>query len=242
MGIVVNWLKEHKPDVLAVQETKVQDCDFPREAFDEIGYRYAFKGQKSYNGVALFSKVELKNVRTGFAEEPRDESRLIAGELDGITIVNTYVPQGYLAESAKFDYKLQWFDRLLSFFERNFKSSDAVVWVGDLNVAPAAIDVYDPVGLAGHVCYHPEVHNALARVMEWGLRDVFRMHCKETGQYTFWDYRAKDPLKRNLGWRLDHIMATAELAGKSTGCYIDRKPRVTDRPSDHTPVVAEFDR
>ena len=240
LGVVVKWLREHQPDVLAVQETKVQDADFPSDAFDEIGYKYAFKGQKSYNGVAIFSKSEIKNVTFGFRDEPRDEARLIRADVGGITVVNTYVPQGYLAESEKFDYKLNWFERLRRLFEKSFEPSDPVVWVGDLNVAPLAIDVYDPVSLAGHVCYHPEVHKALERIMEWGFADVFRMHCKEAGQYTFWDYRAKNPLRRNLGWRLDHIMATRGLAEKSTACYIDREPRIVERPSDHTPIVAEF--
>jgi exodeoxyribonuclease-3 len=146
-----------------------------------------------------------------------------------------------LAESQKFDYKLNWFERLRRYFEENFDPTDPLVWVGDLNVAPEPIDVYDPVALAGHVCYHPEVHKALARVMEWGFIDVFRLHCKEAGQYTFWDYRARNPLKTNRGWRLDHIMATRPLAQKCTACHIDTRPRLLERPSDHTPVVAHFE-
>ncbi|MCK4291810.1 MAG: exodeoxyribonuclease III [Planctomycetes bacterium] len=241
LPVVVGWLVESQADVLALQETKVQDADFPAEAFDEIGYKYAFCGQKSYNGVAIFSKSEIKNAASGFDEEPRDEARLIRAEVDGITVVNTYVPQGYLPESQKFDYKLSWFARLRTFFEKKFKPTDPVVWVGDLNIAPLPIDVYDPVTLLGHVCYHPEVHKALDRVVEWGFVDVFRMHCKEAGQYTYWDYRVRNPLKRNLGWRLDHIMATRGLAEKSLACYIDKEPRLSERPSDHTPIVAEFD-
>lgn len=241
LAIVTAWLEQHQPDVLAVQETKVQDPDFPAAAFDEIGYKYAFKGQKSYNGVALFSRSEISDIRTGFEEEPKDQARLISGRVGGLTVVNTYIPQGYLAESQKFDYKLNWFERLRLYFQENFDPADSLVWVGDLNVAPSPIDVYDPVALAGHVCYHPEVHKALARIMEWGFTDVFRMHCKEPGQYTFWDYRAKNPLKTNRGWRLDHIMATRPLAQKSTACCIDTNPRLLERPSDHTPVVAQFD-
>jgi exodeoxyribonuclease-3 len=240
LGVVLQWLKEHHPDVLAVQETKVQNADFPGEAFDEIGYKYVFAGQKSYNGVAIFSKSEIKNVARGFDEDPRDEARLIRAEIDGITIVNTYVPQGYLPESQKFDYKLNWFARLRRYFEKRFEPADPIVWVGDLNIAPLPIDVYDPVTLAGHVCYHPQVHKALQTVIEWGFLDVFRMHCKQAGQYTYWDYRVRNPLKRNLGWRLDHIMATRPLAEKSTACYIDKEPRAAERPSDHTPIVAEF--
>jgi len=240
LTVVLAWLAEYQPDVLCVQETKVQDVDFPTDAFEGSGYKYVFKGQKSYNGVAIFSKSEIINVEFGFDDEPKDEARLIKAEINGIVIVNTYVPQGYLPESEKFEYKLDWFNRLLTYFDKNFKPCDAVLWVGDFNVAPEAIDVYDPAALSGHVCFHPDAHKALNAVMQWGFVDVFRMHCREASQYTFWDYRLNS-FKRNLGWRLDHIMATEPLAKKSSACYIDKEPRLAERPSDHTPIVAEFD-
>jgi len=246
--VVLEWLKKNKPDVLCVQETKVQDSEFPEEAFAGSGYEYVFKGQKSYNGVAIFSKRAIKKVVTGFADEPKDESRLISaqvspagGQVDKIIVVNTYVPQGYMPESEQYQYKLKWFKRLRKFFEKNFKPDSPLLWLGDFNVAPEAIDVYDPEGLAGHVCFNPEVTEALKSVSEWGLADLFRKHCKEAGQYTFWDYRERNSFKRNIGWRLDHIMATEKLAKKCTACYIDKEPRATERPSDHTPIVAEFD-
>jgi len=240
MPIVLEWLAKVSPDVLCVQETKVQDEDFPTQAFDEVGYHYAFKGQKSYNGVAILSRHPIENIQYGLPDEPHDEPRLIRVEVMGLPIVNTYVPQGYLPESEKFQYKLQWFARLRKYFERNFSPQQALLWVGDLNIAPAAIDVYDPQTLLGHVCFHPQVHEALSRVMAWGFVDVFRKHCGQPGQYTFWDYRMRGTFTRNLGWRLDHIMATAGLAEKSTACYIDKKPRAAERPSDHAPVVADF--
>jgi exodeoxyribonuclease-3 len=241
LGVVKEWLAANQPDILAVQETKVQDIDFPGEELDKAGYHYVFRGQKSYNGVAVFSKRDMQKVEYGFPDEPKDESRLVKLEVDGITVVNTYVPQGYLPESEKFTYKLDWFERLLAFFEGNFNPTDAVIWVGDLNVAPEPIDVYDPAGLFGHVCFHPEVHKGLKEVMGWGFADVFRLHCDQAGQYTFWDYRLRNSFARNLGWRLDHIMATEPLAKRSTACYIDKGPRLAERPSDHTPIVAEFD-
>jgi exodeoxyribonuclease-3 len=242
LPVVVQWLSEHQPDVLCVQETKVQDADFPVGAFDQTGYQCVFKGQKSYNGVAIFSRGLIENIQFGFDDEPKDEPRLIKAEIDGIMIVNTYVPQGYLPDSQQFDYKLSWFERLLDFFERHFQPADPIVWVGDLNVAPEPIDVYDPVTLLGHVCFHPDVHKALKKVMDWGFVDVFRKHCKEAGQYTFWDYRMRNAFKSNRGWRLDHIMATQPLAEKSTDCYIDKTPRLAERPSDHTPIIAEFEK
>ena len=261
LPIVLEWLANARPDVLCVQETKVQDIDFPAEAFDEVGYNYTFKGQKSYNGVAILAKSRIADVQFGLDDEPtrlgegatvatetmetlsrsrKDEARLIKAEIDGVIVVNTYVPQGYLPESDKFQYKLEWFARLRRFFEKNFKPTDPVLWVGDLNIAPEPIDVYDPEGLLGHVCYHPDVHKALKEVMRWGFVDAFRLHCKEPGQYTFWDYRPINAVKRNLGWRLDHIMATKPLAEKCTDCFIDKAPRLLPRPSDHTPIIAEF--
>jgi exodeoxyribonuclease-3 len=242
LPLVLQWLAEHQPDVLCVQETKVQDIDFPTDAFDKTEYRYAFKGQKSYNGVATFSRSEISNVKFGFDDEPKDKPRLVKAETNSVVIVNTYIPQGYLPESEKFEYKLNWFNRLLNFFDKNFKPTDPILWLGDFNVAPEPIDVYDPEGLLGHVCFHPDVHKALKDVMQWGFVDLFRKHCDQPGQYTFWDYRMRNSFKRNLGWRLDHIMATEPLAKKCTACYIDKESRVAERPSDHTPIVAEFDR
>ncbi len=241
LPIVTRWLVEHEPDVLCVQETKVQDVDFPASAFDEIGYRYIFKGQKSYNGVAIFSKEEMKKTVIGFADEPKDEPRLIKTEVGGVKIINTYVPQGQSRESEIFEYKLEWFGRLLEFFEEHCKAGEPVVWVGDLNVAPEAKDVYDPEGLAGSVCFCEEVGQAMEQVRRWGFVDVFRKHCDKGGQYTFWDYRLRNAVKRNLGWRLDHILATKSIAERCTNCYIDIAPRLADRPSDHTPIVAEFE-
>ena len=240
LSIVLHWLTEHQPDILCLQETKVQDIDFPVDDFERSEYQYVFKGQKSYNGVAIFSKSPISNVQFGLSDEPRDEARLIKVKINGIVIVNTYVPQGYLPESEKFEYKLNWFDRLHEYFKKNFKPTEPVLWVGDLNIAPQPIDVYDPETLLGHVCFHPEVHKALREVMQWGFVDVFRMHCSEPGQYTFWDYRLRSSFKRNLGWRLDHIMATKPLAKKSTACYIDKQPHTAEKPSDHTPIIAEF--
>jgi exodeoxyribonuclease-3 len=240
LHVVPQWLSKHQPDVLCLQETKVQDVDFPTSQFDQIGYKYVFKGQKSYNGVATLSKNTITKVEYGFQDEPRDEARLIKAEIKGIVIVNTYVPQGVSPDSEKFQYKLKWFDRLHRYFKENFKPTDPILWMGDFNIAPQPIDVYDPEGLLGHVCFHPEVHKALDKVLQWGFVDVFRIHCSEAGQYTFWDYRLPNSFKRNLGWRLDHIMATQPLAEKSTACYIDKQPRTANRPSDHTPLIAEF--
>jgi exodeoxyribonuclease-3 len=241
LPIVLQWLEENQPDIMCLQETKVRDVDFPKGQFDKAAYKYAIKGEKSYNGVAILSKRDISDVKFSLDDGPKDEARLIKAQINNVVIVNTYVPQGYLPESEKFEYKLKWFRHLRKFFEKNFKPTDPVLWVGDFNIAPLPIDVYDPETLHGHVCFHAEVHKALNNILSWGFTDVFRMHCKESGQYTFWDYRLPNSVKRNFGWRLDHIMATKSLAKKCTSCYIDKKPRIAERPSDHTPIVAEFD-
>ena len=240
LPIVTKWLLDNQPDVLCVQETKTQDKDFPQTAFDEIGYNCAFKGQKSYNGVALFTPHKIQQLTFGFDDEPKDQPRLIRAKIGKLNIVNTYVPQGFEPDSPKFQYKLQWFDRLAKLFEKNYKPADLLVWLGDFNIAPEARDLYDPEKLYGSVCYHPDVQNELKKIIKWGFVDVFRKHCDQPEQYSFWDYRLPNSFKRNLGWRLDHILATKPLAEKCTACYIDKAPRTIERPSDHTPVVAEF--
>ena len=166
--------------------------------------------------------------------------RLIRLSIDGIVIVNTYIPQGQDPASEKFDYKIDWFKRLRMFFETNFEPTSPVIWTGDFNVAPSPIDVYDPDKLLGSICYHPEEHKALKEVMAWGFVDVFRMHKPNEKAFTFWDYRIPNAVKRGLGWRVDHICATHCLAEVSKRAWIDIEPRLLQKPSDHTFIVAEF--
>ena len=239
IDIVLKWLAEHKPDVLCVQETKVQDVDFPTEAFTQSGYRFVFKGQKKYNGVAIFAQTAIEDVSFGLDDEPKDQPRLVKASINGITIVNTYVPQGYAPDSEKFQYKLDWFERLTKYFDRRLKPGRPLIWLGDMNVALEPKDVHDPDALWGHVCYCGEVQNAMNNIINRGFTDLFRKHCEEPGQYTFWDYRANS-YRRNLGWRLDYIFATAGLAEKCTTCWIDKAPRGCEKPSDHTFLIAEF--
>jgi exodeoxyribonuclease-3 len=239
--IVLEWLDREKPDALCVQEAKVQDKDFPAGSFEEASYRVAFWGQKSYNGVAIFTRSEPEEVRIGFGDgEDPEEARLISARVEGIWIVNTYVPQGTDVVHPRFEYKLNWFRRIRDYFSKHFTPKDPVVWVGDLNVAPEDRDVYDPQRLAGHVCFHPDEKAALAETMAWGFVDVFRQHEPGEKQFTFFDYRMPKAVERNLGWRLDHILATSPLAKQSKRAWIDMAPRLLAKPSDHTPIVAEF--
>jgi len=242
LELVQSWLQREAPNVLCLQETKVQDADFPHEAFTAVGYHVVFRGQKAHAGVAIVSKEELQHVSYGLDDggDP-DEARLIqAVACDGIPIVNTYVPQGQALDSPKFPYKLQWLARLRRWFERHYSPDQPLLWVGDLNVAPEPIDVHDPKGLSQHVAFHPDARAALQQVKDWGFVDVFRLHHPEPGQYTYWDYRFPSALERNLGWRVDHIWATQPLASKSIRSWIDVEARRATRPSDHTFLVAEF--
>ena len=240
LDIVKDWLSEKSPDILCVQETKVQDKDFPLLSFDGLGYNVIYKGQKSYNGVAIFSKQKPDSYEFGLDDEPKDESRLICAKFGDVNIINTYVPQGADAESEKYQYKLQWYKRLRAFIEKRFTPQDKVIWLGDLNVAPLDIDVHNPKGILGHVCFRPETWDAYQNVLDWGFTDILRKHYPQEIMYTFWDYRASS-FANNKGWRIDHILATSAMAAKSVGCYVDAKPREAEKPSDHTFLVAEFD-
>jgi exodeoxyribonuclease-3 len=242
---ILEWLQRETVDILCVQETKVQDHEFPQRAFQEAGYHVAFHGQKGYAGVATISRSEPQAVSFGLDDGAEDEeqARLIRAEIDGIAVVNTYVPQGRDVESPHFQYKLEWLARLEAFFRQHYSPTRPVLWMGDLNVAPEPIDVYDPKRLANHVDFHPDARAALERVCAWGLVDVFRrFHADEPEQYTYWDYRARNPVEKKVGWRIDHIMATEPLAARAVGSWIDVQARLAERPSDHTFLVAEFSR
>ena len=241
--IVIPWLRVNQPDVLCMQETKVDDGKFPVAEFEAAGYHVVFRGAKQHNGVAVASLAEPADVSFGLADGgPADEERLIKAVFSGIIVVNTYVPQGRHRDDPQFAYKLEWFRRFRSFLEKTASPTKALVWCGDLNVAPEPIDVHNPKRLLGHVCFSPEVWEAFSRVKSWGLVDIFRKHHPDAaGQYTFFDYRVPRSVERGMGWRVDHILATEKLAKKSVACTIDMNPRLAEKPSDHTVLMAEFD-
>ncbi|NLE77798.1 MAG: exodeoxyribonuclease III [Chloroflexi bacterium] len=242
MPVILDWLAKEKPDVLCLQETKVQDPDFPADPIREAGYHVAFRGQKAYAGVAIISREEPVDVAYGLDDDGEpDEARLIRAVIRGVPVVNTYVPQGQSVDSPVFQTKLEWLARLRRFFDRHYAAHQPLLWVGDFNVAPLPIDVHDPKRLESHVDYHPDARAALETVRDWGFVDVFRQrHPDEPGHYTYWDYRVRGALERGLGWRIDHIWATAPLAARATRSWIDREPRQATQPSDHTVLAAEF--
>jgi len=243
LHIIIPWLRDSHADVLCMQETKVSNDKFPVHEFKEAGYHVIYHGEKQYNGVAIASRKEpSKHLLFGLTDNaPPDKDRLMMASFSGITILNTYVPQGRDRETPQFAYKLQWFNRLRNFLEKSCSPDTPLIWCGDINVAPEAIDVHDPKRLLGHVCFNPEVWEGFNLVKSWGFTDIFRkFHPGEPGQYSFFDYRVPMSVQRKLGWRVDHLLATHCLAEKATQCTIDINPRLMEKPSDHTIVFAEF--
>jgi exodeoxyribonuclease III len=243
LHIVLPWMEKNKPDYFCMQETKVADDKFPVAEFAELGYPVIYRGNKQYSGVAIASKNKPQKVAFGLEGEPGDLGRMIVAIYDDLTIINTYVPQGQDKESPQYAYKLDWFGRLKKYLQKHLNPQNSIIWCGDLNVAPEDIDVHDPKRILGHVCFNPEVWKAYDEVKSWGFVDVFRRHHHaEAGQYTFFDYRVRDSVERKLGWRVDHILATESLASRSRSCNIDLASRLTEKPSDHVIVYAEFSR
>jgi exodeoxyribonuclease-3 len=243
MESLLAWLEREQPDILCLQETKVQDVDFPSDPIQQAGYHVALRGQKAHSGVAIISRVAPDSVSYGLEDdEEEDDHRLIRADFAGLSVVNTYVPQGRSVDSEHFRYKLRWFERLLEYFERHFDTGHPLLWTGDFNVAPEEIDVHDPKRLAKHVDFHPDARSALETLRDWGFVDLFRQHHPDKPQqYTYWDFRVSGAIDRGVGWRIDHLWATPPLAAKSTSSWIDTDARRLEKPSDHTFLLAEFD-
>ncbi len=241
LPIVLDWLKKESPDLLALQETKVTDDQFPLEPFEKEGWRVVFRGQKSYNGVAFVSKKVLEDVVDRLEPKaPEEDARFLMARLGGVLVVNTYVPQGYMPDSPKFEKKLRFFAELKKFFARTIKSGESALWLGDLNVAPTEIDLWDPKRNAEHVCFHPKVRAAFEEIRAEGWTDLFREKTKEPGHYTFWDYLRASNVEKNRGWRIDLMMGTQPMVERLEKIWIDKEPRLKERPSDHTFLAATF--
>jgi exodeoxyribonuclease-3 len=241
MGAVLEWLRREQPDVLCLQETKAQDRDFPVKEFQEVGYEVAFRGQKSYNGVAIVSRHPMTQITKGLSGGEDGEARFVSAVIRGVSVLDAYVPQGVAVGSERFQYKLQWLSELLGHLRNHHDPASPLLLMGDFNVALEPIDVYDPDAFRGQVCFHPDEQAMLRRLLEWGLVDVFRKHHPEGGHYTFWDYRIPNGIKRKMGWRIDYILASRSLAAKSIDARIDIQARLAEKPSDHTFLIAEFD-
>ena len=240
LPLILDWLSSNQPDVMCLQETKVEDKDFPADAFLEAGYHSTFRGMKSYNGVATLSRQQPERVVHGLHEGPDNEdARILQTVIGGIPIVNSYVPQGSSISSEKYAFKLAWFTRSRQYFEEQLDRAKPAIWLGDLNVAPEPIDVYHPDRRVNDPDFHIDARNAFKDALGWGFIDLFRKFHPDRVQYTYWDY-FRSAYQRNFGWRIDHILATPVLAATCKAVDVDVKPREAEGASDHTIVWAEF--
>ncbi len=241
LPLVTKWLREAQPDVLCLQELKCTDDKFPADAFGELGYQSASYGQRTYNGVAILARGELTDVQRGFPDdEEGSHARLLGATVEGVRIVNVYVPNGAFVGSDKYRFKLEWMRRLRAFFDEHYESgAQEVLLCGDFNVAPEERDVHDPELWEGRILFSRRERAALGEIKDWGFVDAFRLHTDAGGHFSWWDYR-QGSFRRNAGLRIDHIWTSPKLAARCRASWIDKEPRAWERPSDHTPVVAEF--
>ncbi len=236
---VMDWLDKVKPDVLSLQETKVPDESFPVDEIKQLGYEVVYSGQKAYNGVAILSKQKGEDVHVNIPSLEDLQRRVLAITVGDVRVFNLYVPNGQCVDSDKYHYKLKWLQALTLFLKEQLTLYPKVVVMGDFNIAPQDIDVHDPVEWQGQVlCTEPE-RAAFNELLSLGFQDCFRLQTQPENSFSWWDYRL-NAFKRNRGMRIDHILATEALASQCIQCGIDKSPRGLERPSDHTPVFAEF--
>lgn len=237
---LIAWIANTQPDILCLQETKVEDSGFPTAALAKIGYEAVTYGQKSYNGVAIVSKVAATDVVRGFGDGvDDDEARMIAATVGDTRVICIYVPNGQELGSDKFTYKLEWYKRLRRYLDTHHEPTDKLVVCGDTNVTFDDKDVWSPEKWAGQIHCSPTERAAFAEIVNFGFVDVFRKHTPAGGVWSWWDYRGVSFFK-DQGLRIDYILATAAVADQSSACVIDRNARKGQDASDHAPVVATF--
>lgn len=238
---LTRWLDAAQPDVVCLQETKCTDDKFPIDVLKEHGYGCISFGQQSYNGVAILARSECDAVQRGYpGAEEASHARLLATRVGGLAIVNVYIPNGQAVGSDKYHFKLDWMKRLRSFFDANYQNNEPVILCGDFNVAPEDRDVHNPMLWQERIMCSNAERSALNEVKDWGFIDCFRRHHQEGGKFSWWDYRA-GAFRRNHGLRIDHIWTTESLANRNTETWIDIEPRTWERPSDHAPIIADFE-
>jgi exodeoxyribonuclease-3 len=236
---VLTWLEHHQPDVLCLQETKLEDHAFPREDFQALGYAVAHHGQKTYNGVALLARSPLNDIALGMDNFPDEQKRLIAATVGDLRVVCAYFPNGQSLDSDKFQYKLRWLDALSEWLREALRQYPKLVLAGDYNIAPEDRDVKNPAAWAGQIlCSEPE-REAFKKLIDIGLVDSFRLFEQPEKIFTWWDYRMMS-FRRNDGLRIDHILISKALERSCIACSVDKTPRQHERPSDHAPVISEL--
>lgn len=237
---LLQWLSEAQPDLVALQETKVIDEDFPLVEIQKAGYECLFSGQRAYNGVAILSKKNCLDKVTDFPALADPQRRVLGVTVGDIRILNLYIPNGESLVSAKYQYKMNWLQHLQQFISDQTRKYSKFIILGDFNIAPEEQDVHDPNAWEGKILVSEPEREAFRALLGYGLKDCFRLHAQPEKSFSWWDYRL-NAFKRNLGARIDHILASEDLAKQCASCYIDKNPRSWERPSDHTPVMAEFE-
>jgi len=243
---VITWLQQERPEVLCLQETKVADALFPRQAFADLGYELAISGQKAYNGVAIASLLPLEDVQIGFdallgpeAAALSEQKRVISALIDGIRVLNLYVPNGSALSSDKYPYKLAWLACLQRYLNQQDQQGDPLCMLGDFNIGPEARDLHDPDRLSGGIMASDAERLALRQVLGERLVDAFRLFESGSGHWSWWDYRS-GAWETGRGWRIDHIYLDPSLQQCATGCVIHKDQRGNAQPSDHAPVVVHL--
>lgn len=235
---VLDWLESSQTDVLALQETKLEDSAFPKEAFEEAGYEVIFRGQKTFNGVAWISRHAITDAVDAFPGFQDEQKRVLAVTIQQMRFINVYIPNGQSLESPKYAYKLQWLEAFTEFVRQELQKYPKLAIVGDFNIAPEDIDVHDPKMWFGQVLVSEPERQIFAQLLRQGLVDIVReQHLQDENLYTWWDYRAA-AFRRGMGLRIDHILLSKTLAEQGMGSGVDKEPRKNERPSDHAPVWA----
>jgi len=237
---VLDWLEANHPDVLSLQETKTIDENFPLDEIREAGYEVVYSGQKTYNGVATISRNCAADIITDIPGLEDPQRRILGATIDGVRILNLYVVNGQEVGTDKYEWKLHWLEKVTEHIHEQLKTHDKLIVMGDFNIAPGDEDTYDPEVWRDRIlCSDPE-RNALKKILDTGLTDAFRLFEQEEKNFSWWDYRAA-AFRRNMGLRIDLILSSDAMTRACKACYIDKGPRQLERPSDHAPVVAEFD-
>ncbi len=238
---LTSWLHDGGPDVIGLQETKVTDEAFPRDELTALGYHATISGQKTYNGVALLARKPPIDIVTDFTDLDDPQRRLLAATVGDVRYVNVYVPNGQAVGADKYEYKLRWLRSLRRFLQAELARHPHLVVMGDFNIAPEDRDVHDPLLWKDQIlCSEPE-RDALRGLLDLGLADTFRLFDQPEHSFSWWDYR-QGGFRRNQGLRIDLVLASNALASHCRTADIDKEPRRAERPSDHTPVLAGFDR
>ncbi|MCL5801592.1 MAG: exodeoxyribonuclease III [Gammaproteobacteria bacterium] len=237
---LLDCLVAAQPDIVALQETKLPNSDFPLAEIQQAGYQAVFSGQRTYNGVAILSRTAASEVVTDIPGLDDEQRRILAVSFNGLRVVNVYIPNGACVGSDKYHYKLAWLEKLTAYLHHELERHPRLVLLGDFNIAPEDHDVHDPKAWEGQVLVSEPERAYFRKLLDLGFADSFRLFEQAPETYSWWDYRM-GAFRRNMGLRIDHIMVSSELRAVCRAAWIDKSMRKLERPSDHAPVFAELE-